>query len=197
VVFLGDYYRRKNREYFQAIIEVESFQFDDLQTIEHTKCKPLSVTLAVDDKKRKILGFEVSRMPATGHLAKIARKKYGFRKDMRQKGIDKLLEQVSKMTTQTVRITSDEHPYYPPAVRKHFPKAKYKRFKGVRGCVAGQGELKKVFYDPLFMLNHTCAMLRANINRLIRKTWCTTKLPERLIDHLNIYVYFHNTVLTN
>ncbi len=38
-------------------------------------------------------------------------------------------------------------------------------------------------------------MLRANINRLFRKTWNTTKKVEALIDHLWIYVRYHNAVL--
>jgi hypothetical protein len=61
--------------------------------------------------------------------------------------------------------------------------------------VTGQGELKKTTHDPLFAINHTLAMLRANINRLIRRTWCTTKKPERLIDHLWIYIRYHNTLI--
>jgi hypothetical protein len=39
-------------------------------------------------------------------------------------------------------------------------------------------------------------MLRANLNRLFRKTWCTTKNKQGLIDHLSLYVEFHNRVLT-
>ena len=68
--------------------------------------------------------------------------------------------------------------------------------KGRASCVAGQGELKKVVFDPLYSLNHSCAMLRAHINRLIRKTWCTTKDPDRLADHIAIYVNYHNRELT-
>ena len=71
----------------------------------------------------------------------------------------------------------------------------YNQFKGEKSTVSGQGELKKVAKDPLFSINHTFAMLRANVNRLIRKTWCTTKKMARLIDHLSIYVWMHNTVL--
>jgi hypothetical protein len=40
-------------------------------------------------------------------------------------------------------------------------------------------------------------MLRANMNRLFRKTWCTTKTPAGLIDHLSLYVGYHNRVLTD
>jgi hypothetical protein len=61
-------------------------QFDDLETSEHTKCKPLSVALAVEPGTRKILGFQVSQMPPKGLLAKIARRKYGPRRDRRPEG---------------------------------------------------------------------------------------------------------------
>ena len=39
---------------------VTHLQFDDLITIEHTKLKPLSVSIAVDAHRRIILGAEVS-----------------------------------------------------------------------------------------------------------------------------------------
>lgn len=38
-------------------------------------------------------------------------------------------------------------------------------------------------------------MLRANVNRLFRKTWCTTKRADRLYAHLILYAHFHNTML--
>jgi hypothetical protein len=60
----------------------------------------------------------------------------------------------------------------------------------------GQGELKSGGFDPLFSFNHTAAMLRANINRLVRKTWCTTKRIDRLEAHIALYVQFHNRELT-
>jgi hypothetical protein len=65
----------------------------------------------------------------------------------------------------------------------------------LKGSVVGQGQLKKVNFDPLFVVNHTCAMMRANINRLIRKTWCTTKDPLKLKDHLDVFIYFYNQSL--
>ncbi|MCT4641319.1 MAG: hypothetical protein N4A33_03410, partial [Bacteriovoracaceae bacterium] len=60
--------------------------------------------------------------------------------------------------------------------------------------IAGQGELKRVYFDPLFKINHTLAMLRANINRLMRRTWCTTKDPIRLSDHLELFIYYYNQI---
>ena len=84
--------------------QVDHLQFDDLITTEHTKLKPLSISIAVDAKRRFILGAEVSVIPAFGLLAKFSREKYGRR--------------------------SNGH---------------YQRFKGAKGAVVGQGELKTLF----------------------------------------------------
>ena len=171
-------------------------QFDDLETSEHTKCKPLSVTLAVDPFRRKILSFQVSQMAAKGLLVHKARQKYGHRKDQRPEGWEALMIELRPYVSRTATWTSDENPHYPKYLFKHHQDATHIQVKGGRGCIAGQGELKKLNYDPLFSLNHTCAMLRANLNRLFRRTWCTTKNKQGLLDHLALYVTYHNQVLT-
>lgn len=179
-----------------AVRPLSYVQFDDLETSEHSKCKPLSVALAVEPKTRKILGFQVSSMPAKGHLSKVALRKYGPRKDDRGQGWDALFRELKPFVSPRCEFLSDENPHYPRYLRRHFPMATHPRAKGQRGCIAGQGELKKIGFDPLFSLNHTCAMLRANMNRLFRRTWCTTKTQAGLIDHLWIYVNYHNQRLT-
>jgi transposase-like protein len=174
---------------------VRELEFDDLETSEHSKCKPLSVALAVDPKTREILSFKVSQMPAKGHLAGISRQKYGPRKDERPAGWNALHLELKPLLAPGVIIRSDENPHYARFIRRHHPAAIHQTVKGRRGCVAGQGELKKIGFDPIFSLNHTCAMLRANLNRLFRRTWCTTKNRQGLRDHLDIYVQFHNREL--
>ncbi len=171
-------------------------QFDDLETSEHSKLKPLSVALAVEPMSRKILGFQVSSMPAKGLLAKPALKKYGPRPDHRPKGWNELFQGLKPVVHPKANWLSDENPHYPRYLLKHHPEATHRTTPGRRGCVVGQGELKKIGFDPLFSLNHTCAMLRANLNRLFRRTWCTTKKQEGLIDHLSLYVRYHNERLT-
>jgi len=175
--------------------KLREIQFDDLETIEHTKLKPLSVALAVHPITREILGFRVSHMPAKGRLAQWARKKYGVRKDERPRGWRALMEDLHPIIASDGCVLSDKNPHYPRFVRKLGPKIIHRTTPGLRGCVSGQGELKRASYDPLFALNHSCAMLRANLNRLFRKTWCTTKTIQGLVDHLDLYVEFHNARL--
>jgi hypothetical protein len=175
---------------------LSQIQFDDLETSEHTKCKPVSVTLAVDPKTRKILKFQVSAMPAKGHLAEISRRKYGIRVDERPAHWELFMRELVPYVRPECVWTSDENPHYPRHLKRHHPEAIHIQVKGGRGCISGQGELKKLRFDPLFALNHTCAMLRANMNRLFRRTWCTSKTRRGLLDHLCLYISYHNRVLT-
>ena len=132
---------------------------------------------------------------AIGLLSGKSKRKYGKRPNEHKAGLSKLFFKIKNVINKKAIIKSDEHQNYPEFVRHFFPDSTYQRYKGSRGAIVGQGELKKIKRDPLFMINHTCAMLRANINRLFRRTWCTTKDPNMLQKHLNIYIDFHNTVL--
>ena len=197
LIYLGSLCKKEHESFLLGYDKaLERIQFDELQTLEHTKCKPLSVAVAIEPNTRKILGFEVARMPATGHLARISRKKYGIRPDNRRKSLRRLFKQIAHTVSDQTTLISDEHPYYKPIINRLFPYSTYVQHKGNSATVSGQGELKRNARDPLFYINHTLAMLRANINRLIRRTWCTTKCPKRLRDHLNIYMSVHNTLLT-
>lgn len=173
----------------------ETIQFDDLETIEHSKCKPVTVTVVLDPCTRIILDFTVAAIPAKGLLAAISRKKYGKRKDCSTAARHRLFARLTPWVSPEAVFHSDEDKRYPALLSTHFPHASHRQYKSIRGCVSGQGELKKTRFDPLFMINHTLAMLRANINRLVRKTWCTTKKIECLAEHLAVYADYHNRVL--
>ena len=174
------------------LAKIRVLEFDDMETFEHTKCKPLSITLAVQKRTRRILGLEVSSMPAKGLLAKKARKKYGPRFDGRSIARRELFRQLQPVVHENALIKSDQNPHYPGDVARFFPKARHVQFQGRRPASTGQGEIKKGRFDPLFSLNHTCAMFRANVSRLARKTWVTTKRMDRLRAHLFIYADYHN-----
>ncbi len=173
----------------------EIVEFDDLETFEHTKFKPLSVFLAVEYKTRRVIDLEVARMPAKGKLSARALKKYGPREDERPAARRRLFERIQSRVSSVAIFKSDMNPHYPLDLKRAFPHAEHRRFKGRRGCIVGQGELKRGGFDPLFSFNHTAAMFRANVNRLFRRTWNTTKRPDRLADHLMIYAHYHNSTL--
>ena len=199
LIYLAKKSKLKNEEFNQFLIDskVSHLQFDDLITSIHTKLKPLSISVAVDANRRFILGAKVAEIPAFGLIAEISRKKYGHRKNEHPQKLKELLSSIQNLIKADAEICSDEHSRYLPLVEQYFPHARYRQFKSERGSVVGQGELKKITYDPLFKINHTMAMFRSNMNRLMRRTWCTTKKISMLENHLEIFIHYHNYYLIN
>jgi hypothetical protein len=183
-------------DFIRDFVPGSEVQFDEMESSEHTKLKPLSIPILVDKETRKILAFDVVSMPAKGRLAALSRKKYGLRPDHRAAAIHRMLSQMKPKLKHLTLIRSDDCPRYPSPIAQHLPELRHVTCLGGRGCVSGQGELKRKVYDPLFSLNHTAAMLRANINRLFRRTWCISKKAENLRHHIQIYVRYHNEILT-
>jgi len=182
--------RRQNQR-VKATCNPKVVVLDEMETFEHTKCKPVSIVVAVEEGSRKILALEAAQMPAKGLLADVSRKKYGYRADHRPMALRKTLTGLVQFNNlQTIK--SDLCPRYPKYVKECLPGIKHIAFKGRRGCVVGQGELKRGGFDPLFDLNHTCARIRDLIKRLSRRTWCTTKVVERLQMFLDIFICHFN-----
>ncbi len=184
--------REKNKQFLVDYIEqhgpIKTVQFDDLITFEHTKCKPLTVPVAVIDGVRIPIGFRVASIPAFGHLAAISRKRYGKRSDHSRSARRALFDELTKILPADVHFKTDGHEHYATLIKQYFPEGSHSVYKSSRGAVVGQGELKKTTFDPLFSINHTFATMRAKVNRLNRRTWCTTKKAERLADHLDIFI---------
>lgn len=197
LLFLAAQARLSQQQFLKTRSErkFSDLQFDEMETSERSKCLPLSIPLMVENPTRRILGYRVCSMPAKGKLVAISLKKYGPRKDDRPVAARSLFDELAPFIDPQAQVLSDENPRYPEWIKRSLPSVTHRTVKGRRGAVVGQGELKKIGFDPLFSLNHTCAMLRANINRLFRRTWCTTKRPDRLADHIAIYIDYHNSEL--
>ncbi len=164
---------------------------DEMETFEHTKCKPVSIVVAVEEGSRKILALEAAQMPAKGLLAEVSRRKYGYRADHRPAALRKTLITMAQFKNLEL-IKSDQSPRYPKYLKETLPHLGHVAFKGRRGCIVGQGELKRGGFDPLFSLNSVCARIRDLIKRLSRRTWCTTKLVDRLQMFLEIFMCHFN-----
>lgn len=171
-------------------------QIDELETIEHTKLKPVTIPICVS-ANYQILGVAVGKLRAKGHLSAISFKKYGFREDQREKAITELLTNLQKnLSRPPITITTDALPIYKTLIKKYFPDTKHivvvsKDLVKKKRELIYTAERKKIF-DPLFAINQRCAMLRADIRRLTRRSWCTTKKLANLQKHLQLYQIYNN-----
>jgi hypothetical protein len=131
-------------------------------------------------------------MPAQPPLVEISLRKYGPREDQRLRVISDVLKRVKPMLSAKPIITTDCALHYPGPIRSVLPFAKHVKHKSRKERIGGQGELKKIGLDPLFSLNHTAAMIRDGVSRMIRKTWCNSKRQDHLELHLYIYANYRN-----
>lgn len=170
---------------------VTTLYFDELESIEHTKLKPLCIALAMSHDY-KILALEVGKLKAKGHLAKIARVKYGPREDESFSTCKRALLKAKKLIDdQPIIIRSDKKPSYRTLIQTIFPNSRHEVFDRK---IDEKPFLKynKKRFDPLFPLNQRCAKLRSDIKRLTRRSWCTTKKIENLQRHLDLYLAYNN-----
>jgi len=171
-------------------------QIDEMESIEHTKLKPLTIPLCVSDTF-EILGLNVGKIPAKGHLAELAKIKYGTRENERENVLRELflsLKNERKITP--LSITTDAHPLYPKLVQEYFPQAQHvvivsRAQKEKKRELIHNKVIKKVF-DPMFALNQRCAKIRSDVRRMTRRSWCTTKKIENLKKHLQLYQIYNN-----
>lgn len=169
--------------------------FDEMQTSEHTKCKPVAIPMITCPKSRRILAVGVASMPAQPPLVEISLRKYGERADERPEAIVKILESIAPCLKKGAVITTDRALHYPEPIAQVLPHVIHDAHLSRKARSAGQGELKRIVRDPLFNFNHTAAMVRDGITCLVRKTWCNNKLQARLEDRLYMYAHYHNTAL--
>jgi hypothetical protein len=190
-VFLGINAERELEEMNQNLPKVAQVQFDEQETAESTKLKPLSILMVTEKYSHRILGFEISEIPASGRNAEKSRKKYGRRPDRRSAGRRKLFSQLKPFIEEQAIVESDDHPHYPSEIKIVFPQATHRTHKARPARDHGFDELKKG-KDPLFSINHVLAKQRARMSRLARKSWCISKRKERLRLHLAIFAVNHN-----
>jgi len=138
-------------------------------------------------------GIQVAQSHYQGRLSSIALAKYGPREDKSAEARKRVLESICSQVVKTCHITTDAKPNYRTEVEKHVPTAQLLQVKN-RGS-----RLKRLLnarrrnqHDKMFELNLIAARIRHDLSRMTRKSWVTTKLMERLQQHLFLFVAYQN-----
>lgn len=171
---------------FKGKLSTTCAQFDEMETFDHTRMKPLSIAIAVRAKTGQIIDAKVGEMNCHGKLASKAQAKYGFRRDTRAVACEETLKTLSKCQRpfDPMTIFSDAKSAYPGLILKVMPKA-------IHAPVLSRA-VKAGMTSPLFTLNDTAAKIRNDMSRMARKTWVTTKAVWALKAHLYLYIAWNN-----
>ena len=113
VTRFGNCSKKQLEQQRQKLSKISEIVFDEMETFEHTKLKPLTIPMVVENGSRRILAIEVGRIAAKGLLAEVSRKKYGRRICERKEKLNHLFKSLHETLNKFCIIKSDESHHYP------------------------------------------------------------------------------------
>jgi hypothetical protein len=173
------------------------FQLDELETFEHSRrLQPLTVPVLIERTSFFIVHTACAPLPTRGGLSPAWRaKKERLEKELGEKrrsgsvaAVRESFECLAKVHQPdgVVTVQTDRKKSYPPALRRSFGE----RVRHSR-CSSKAVRDRR---NTLFPINHTLAMMRDGLSRLVRRSWAAAKLRERLDWHLWIWIAYRNYV---
>lgn len=174
-----------------------SFSLDEAETFEtDRRLMPVTLPLLIERDSRFFVHLDVGTLPARKATTRALEKrrqelvaKNGKRRNGSRPAVKSCFERLAACTDAKagIEIITDKKASYPGILGEVFGK------RPVKHAVTSSKE-KRDTQNPLFAINHSLAMLRDGISRLVRRTWANAKLRERLKLHLWIYAAWRNYV---
>ena len=173
-----------------------TFQLDELETFEDSRrLKPVTVPVLIERQSYFVLHAACAPLPARGGLSPAWRRK----KEDLERELGKRRSGSVAVVRESFELLARWHqPLGPVAVqtdRKSSYAANLKRIFGHRvRHERHSSQAVRSYGNPLFPINHTLAMMRDGVSRLVRRTWAAAKLRDRLALHLWIWIAYRNYV---
>ena len=172
------------------------FLLDELETYEHNRrLKPLTVPVLVHKPSHCILHAAVGTLPPRKPLSKANQKKLaelegvaGKRRSQSREKVAECFDVLKQIVPPTgaVIVSTDEKHTYRTLLKKRFGDRLVHQ--------TTNSKEPRSYWNPLFVVNHTFAMLRDGLSRLVRRNWAASKQREKLGWHLSIYIAWRNYV---
>ncbi len=170
------------------------FQLDELETFEtDRRLQPVTVPVLMEAGSYFVLHAETAPLPARGRLSprkerqkKMREARLGRRRSGSRQAVEKTLQALRAAALHGhITFLSDRKASYVGSVRRVFAGRRVLHLRV-------SGKAPRTHANPLFPINHTLAMLRDGISRLVRRSWGVSKLRERLGLHLWIWIVYRN-----
>ncbi|MFN0244358.1 MAG: hypothetical protein ACKVWV_15835 [Planctomycetota bacterium] len=170
------------------------FALDELETFEHSRLlAPLTVPILIERESGFVVHAESATLPCRGRLRpamrakKLAREKVlGKRRSGSREAVERCFAVLERILpgSGAVHVHTDRKTSYASLLRKRFGE----RLRHVRIS----SKLVRNKHNPLFMINHTCALVRDALSRLVRRNWAHSKRRAWLDRHLWIWLAYRN-----
>jgi hypothetical protein len=173
-----------------------TFQLDELETFEHNRrLAPVTMPFLIGRRSYFILDLKTASLPCRGGLSASDRQKkeererlQGKRKSGSRQAVAECFQTLSQLhvPSGSVAIETDRKASYGATLRRLFgERLLHSRI---------HSRVRRTYENPLFPINHTMAMARDGISRLVRRNWGASKKRERLEWHGWIWAAWRNYV---
>lgn len=174
-----------------------TFQLDELETYESDRrLSPVTMPILIERHSYFVVHGETAPMAARGNLTPSMKtkkesrdKRLGKRKSGSRRAVINTLNRLKAVHCPDAKISLESD-------RKHSYRTEFKRISGHQFACHVRISSKRVRdkSNLLFPINHTLAMMRDNISRLVRRTWAASKIRQRLDLHFWMWVCYRNYV---
>ncbi len=172
-----------------------SFQLDELETFEtDRRLMPVTVPVLIERRSYFVVHIETAPMGPRGGLSPAKRKRRealerasGRRKNGSRQAVRRSLEVLRDLLPlgDRLNIQTDRKSSYRTLVRQLFGDR-------LGSHVRESSKATRDYGNVLFPINHTLAMMRDGVSRLVRRSWGASKVRRRLEQHLWIWLLYRN-----
>jgi hypothetical protein len=172
------------------------FQLDELETFEGSRrLRPVTMPALMEAHSYFVVHTAVGTLPARGKLRKKERerklelaKTEGVRRSGSRAAVKACFEALARVRSPkgNLVISTDRKWSYGPLLREVMP--------GNCRHVRHSSTAKRDYSNPLFPINHTFAMLRDGLSRLVRRSWGASKQRDWLERHAWIWIAYRNYI---
>jgi len=172
------------------------FQLDELETFEQNRrLKPVTMPVLIESEMRFALHGETAPLPPRGGLhGRTLEKKLELEGKglVRTSGSREAVKQCFAVLARVaskegkVDVTTDMKSSYATVLEETMP--------GRYVHTTCSSRVERSTSNPLFAINHTLAMLRDGLSRLVRRSWGASKDRAWLAHHLWIWIAYRNYI---
>ena len=174
--------RLKNEKRLGKGLVTSYVQFDQLETYEHTKKKPVGIQISVRPKTNEIISAKVGYIPIRAlTVSKQHSKQWNVKASKSQHTLAMILETKKALNKNGSTITCDKETSQVNLLKDFC-------HEDFITLAPSSAENKKI--DRIFR------RIRNDVSRLNRRTICTTKDITQLQNHLDLYTEYHNVKRT-
>jgi hypothetical protein len=173
------------------------FQMDELETYEHNRrLSPVTMPVVVERSSYFVVHGEPATMAARGRLSLRHAKRKEQLEAFRGKRKSGSKEAVRNTLHQLVGVHSSESRIRLETDRKTTYAKEFKRIAGPQfySHSTTSSRTRRNKDNLLFPINHTFAMMRDGISRLVRRTWAASKMRGKLDLHFWVWVAYRNYI---